>query len=139
MLIPLFTFIGGLLFSIPIVGLPFTVLHDTLYWLLVQFVLRSSYLWDRVPPLRLPLALVGVPVSVLGYVFMSLTPALNPEVKLKKYALGSMCDGWPLSLTVIAFGQTNQTFMKDLVFPRWVNEWLERLREAGRQHTGDDK
>jgi hypothetical protein len=99
-LVPLFTFAGGLLVGIPIIGLVFALLYDTLQFLFRLCLVGTGRLWDRVPLLRVPLALVGIPLAVLGYVVTTLTPGTNAQVKYEKAFTAAMCDGWPLSHSI---------------------------------------
>ena len=96
-IIPVFTFLGGVLAGIPGVALVFWTVVESLLWLLRTLLSTSSRLWRRAPLLRLPLAVAGVVVSVLGYAYVSLTPGVNAGTKYRKLVLAAMCDAWPLS------------------------------------------
>jgi hypothetical protein len=58
-------------------------------------ILGTSWLWDRMPLMRLPVALIGVPVAALGAVYTILVPWMTRESSDEKHFL---CRAWPLSL-----------------------------------------
>ena len=53
-----------------------------------------SRTWERLPLLRLPLALIGVPVALLSYVTVCLSAVSNRADKRYKLTL---CDSFPYS------------------------------------------
>lgn len=91
--------VGGCLLFFPPIGLIY-VLVMTLIWLpSAGFVLGTIWLWEKVRILRLPIALIGVPIVALIEAFLFLMP--NPDQKDKELKL-MICDAWPLSKDVVS-------------------------------------
>jgi hypothetical protein len=80
------------------------VTYDLILWpfaavWLVLFLgplLAASWLWERVPLLRLPLGILGVPAAILGGIYVGLMPA-SGEFASKPLKL-LICWTWPFSL-----------------------------------------
>lgn len=70
----------------------------SLIYILLFFgpLLGLSWLWLRAPLLRAPVALVGVPLAVIGSAYVALIPSMGePESRITKLLL---TDLWPYSL-----------------------------------------
>lgn len=95
------TFLGGIIMVIPLVGLVF-VLCLSLVWLaFVGVLLGTAWLWHRTPAWVHPLvAVVGIPVAVVGNVFLALSPGGGvPEDMLAKHTKQVLCQQWPYATT----------------------------------------
>jgi len=86
------TFTLGLLVKISfgILLLPFSVLWVVLF---LGPLLLLSWLWNKVPLLRVPLAIVGVPLAVLGNIYVWLIPSMG-ELE-SRYAKIALCETFP--------------------------------------------
>ena len=73
----------------------------SLIWTVVFLgpLLGLSWLWDRVPLLRLPLAVIGIPLALLGSVFVALIPSMG-EMESRQQKL-YLCWAWPFSLDLM--------------------------------------
>ena len=78
--------------------LPFTVVWIVLF---LGPLIATSWLWDRAPLLRLPLAIPGVPLAILGGICVGLMPARD-EFASKSMKL-LICWTWPFSLDYLAY------------------------------------
>jgi len=94
------TFVLGILVAMTF-GLllaPFSII-----WVVLFFapLLGLSWLWGKAPLLRIPLAIVGIPLAVLGYIYTSLIPSMGEnESKATKLRL---CLMWPFTWEYWAF------------------------------------
>ena len=112
------TFVGGCLVSFTF-GL--LLLPLSLVWVVVFMgpLLGMSWLWDRAPLLRLPVGVLGVPLAVLGGVYVSLVPSMG-ELDSRAVKL-LVCWTWPFSLDYMRY----RTAPDQLDFERW-----QRLQKA---------
>ena len=111
--------VGGLTFGLAL--LPFNLI----WMLLLGFLLGTSWLYCRLPPLRVPLALVGVPVALLSEVYISCMPSMGDlEARRTKLFLTWM---WPYSLDWLGY-----TAGKSVDVQR-LGELVRVARQAGIQ------
>jgi hypothetical protein len=97
-LIPITTASLGCLIAIPPIGLAY-VLIMTLVWApLSGLLIGMSHLWERVSLLQPLLALIGIPLALIGGIFISLMPNPDREDKIIKLAI---CDSFPFSHKVL--------------------------------------
>jgi hypothetical protein len=118
------TSVGGCLVALTF-GL--LLLPLSLIWVVVFMgpLLGMSWLWERVWPLRIPLAVIGVPLAVLGATYTSLVPSMGEfDSRATKHLI---CWTWPFSLDYLHF-QSNPDCL-DLGEERW-----ERLAKVLRQN-----
>jgi hypothetical protein len=88
------TFILGILVSLTF-GL--LLIPVSLIWILFFLgpLMGLSWLWLRLPVLRLPIAIVGIPLATIGHVFVTLMPSMGEwESRLSKMLL---CETWPFT------------------------------------------
>jgi hypothetical protein len=89
------TSVGGCLVSLTfgLLLIPLTVIWKTFFlWPL----LGLSWAWDKVPLLRIPLAVVGIPLAAVGATYVALVPSMGDmESRVIKMVL---CETWPFSL-----------------------------------------
>lgn len=89
------TFVLGLLvtFTFGLLLLPISIV-----WLIVFLgpLLALSWLWLRVPPLRLPLAVLGVPWAIVGRIYVQLMPSMGDMYGRVQKLL--IAETWPYSL-----------------------------------------
>ena len=65
-----------------------------LIWLpLISAALITGWLWRKAPPLRVPLALIGIPIVVITDTFSQLTLMPDPDNTLGN---SKACSSWPL-------------------------------------------
>jgi hypothetical protein len=75
---------GGVLFLLPF----------TLLWALILAVLTgTSWLWEKVPPLRLLLIVIGVPLAWFGCILIFMVPDPKEDALAKR----ALADQWPLT------------------------------------------
>ncbi|NVM23139.1 MAG: tetratricopeptide repeat protein [Desulfobacterales bacterium] len=86
-------FFTGCLLAIPPIGLVYVSIMSLIWLPSLGFMRGSSWLWEKIPFLRLPLALIGVPIVVVIGAFLLLAPNPDETDKIAKFA---MCDSWPL-------------------------------------------
>jgi hypothetical protein len=89
------TFVGGCLVSCTF-GL--LLIPLSFIWMVVFLgpLLGLSWLWDKTPILRVPLAMVGIPLAALGTVYVALIPSMG-ETESRAIKL-VLFDTWPFSL-----------------------------------------
>jgi hypothetical protein len=89
------TFVGGCLVSCTF-GL--LLIPLSIIWLVFFLwpLLGLSWLWDKAPILRIPLAIVGIPLAALGSVYVALIPSMG-EIQSRAVKL-VLCDTWPFTL-----------------------------------------
>jgi hypothetical protein len=89
------TSVGGCLVSLTfgLLLIPLTIIWRVLFsWPL----LGLSWAWDKVPLLRIPLAVVGIPLAAVGATYVALIPSMGDmESRVMKMVL---CETWPFSL-----------------------------------------
>jgi len=74
------------------------------FFFFLEPLLFLSWLWEVAPLLRLPIALVGLPLAFLADTYISLCPSLMPWGKFgSKAADLALCDSWPFSRDFLAF------------------------------------
>lgn len=61
---------------------------------LLGSLVALSQTWERASLLRAPLAVVGVPLALVGYIFVALITSPTREDKMLKLAI---CDSFPFS------------------------------------------
>jgi hypothetical protein len=118
------TSLGGCLVALTF-GL--LLLPLSLIWIVVFLgpLLGMSWLWERVWPLRIPLAVIGVPLAVLGATYTSLVPSMGEfDSRATKHLI---CWTWPFSLDYLHFDSNPDCL--DLGEERW-----ERLAKVLRQN-----
>lgn len=70
----------------------------SLIWLVVFLgpLFALSWMWLRMPILRIPIALLGVPWAVLASAYVALTPHMG-DMRGRVHKL-LICDSWPFTL-----------------------------------------
>jgi len=99
----------------------------SLIWVLLFLgpLLVLSWLWQNVPPLRIPLGIIGIPLAVLGTVYTCLMPSMGDlESRVTKLLL---CRTWPFSLECWAL-----ICGKDIVRQEECSEFGAVLHRLGR-------
>ena len=91
------TFVGGLIMALPLIGLIFVLLLSIMWLPFFALLLGSAWLWHRAPQVTYPLiALIGVPVALLGWVYCTLMPGGgDPDDMQAKRQKQTMCALWP--------------------------------------------
>ncbi len=116
--IPLFpvSCVAGCLFALAAVPL---LLALSIVWIVVFLgpLLALSWLWLRLPLLRVPLAVVGLPFAVLGYALVFVVPETPEDVdaKLSKLLLAIM---WPYSAVMWEWDMSGR-----VASPAWGREF----------------
>ncbi len=89
------TSVGGCLISLTfgLLLIPLGIIWNVFFlWPL----LGLSWAWDKVPLLRIPLAIVGIPLAAVGATYVALVPSMGDMgSRVMKLVL---CETWPFSL-----------------------------------------
>jgi hypothetical protein len=89
------TSVGGCLVAVTfgLLLIPITIIWQFFVWPL----LGLSWAWDKVPLLRIPLAIVGIPLAAMGTTYVALMPSMGGDLgeRLNKFLI---CETWPFSL-----------------------------------------
>ena len=89
------TSVGGCLVSLTfgLLLIPLGIIWNVFFlWPL----LGLSWAWDKVPLLRIPLAIVGIPLAAVGATYVALVPSMGDMgSRMMKLVL---CETWPFSL-----------------------------------------
>jgi len=93
-LVPVTTFSLRWLLAIPPLRMVYALVMSMVSIPLLGSLVLLSRTWDRAPVLRLPLALVGVPIALISYVFVVLTTTHSRGEKILKLAI---CEAFPFS------------------------------------------
>lgn len=86
--------VGGCLVALTfgLLLIPITIIWQFFVWPL----LGLSWAWDKVPLLRIPLAIVGIPLAAMGTTYVALMPSMGDlGERLNKFLI---CETWPFSL-----------------------------------------
>lgn len=89
------TFVGGCLVSCTfgLLLIPLSLIWMTLF---LGPLMGLSWLWDKTPILRIPIAIVGVPLAAIGSTYVALIPSMGEmESRVTKLVF---CETWPFSL-----------------------------------------
>jgi len=70
-----------------------------------------SWTWDKVPPLRIPAAILGIPAAVLGDAYARIMPSIGEESRITRTLV---CRSWPFSLQFMAFKSLKTAPTSDL-------------------------
>ena len=70
-----------------------------------------SWLWDKVPQLRIPAAILGIPAAVLGNTYTAIMPSIGEESRITRTLV---CRTWPFSLQFMAFKSLRTAPTSDL-------------------------
>jgi len=70
-----------------------------------------SWLWDKVPLLRIPAAILGIPAAVLGDVYTAIAPSIGEESRITRTLV---CRTWPFSRQFVAFKSLKTAPTSDL-------------------------
>jgi hypothetical protein len=95
----------------------------SLIWMVffMRPLLGLSWLWERAPLLRVPLAIIGIPIAAIGYVYTLCVPSMGErdahDVKL------NLCRTWPFSLDYLRYRRGEPELEMD--YERW-----ERIRNV---------
>lgn len=94
------TFVLGILVNLTFGLLLFPM---SLIWtvLFLGPLLGLSWLWRKLPFLRIPLAIIGIPIAILGSVYTAMMPSMG-EIESRVIKL-LLCETWPFSLECSAF------------------------------------
>jgi len=91
-----------------------------LYLLPVDFIWMSlflgpllglSWLWDKVPLLRIPAAILGIPAAVLGDAYGAIMPSIGEKSRITRTLV---CRTWPFSLEFVAYKSLKTAPTSDL-------------------------
>ena len=131
------TFVLGILVSITF-GL--LLMPLSLIWaILLGPLLALSWLWSRVPLLRIPLGLFGIPLAVIGNIYVCLTPSMGEfESRFAKLAL---CQTFPYTLDCWSFlgGRRDLEFEYPTDFDRVVTRLCRRDPTISQYFKGLDE
>jgi len=86
----------------PLIRLTFGVLLiplELLWFLLLGILLLLSWLWVKIPPIRLLLVPLGVALASLANIYVSLVPDMGR--KYQKAVKAALCGSWPYTLYVL--------------------------------------
>ncbi len=100
------TLVLGLLVkvSLGVLLIPFSLIWVALF---MGPLLGLSWLWRKVPLLRIPVACCGIPIAVLGDTYSALLPSMGEwESRFSKLAL---CETFPFSLDCLALMRGKRT------------------------------
>jgi hypothetical protein len=92
--VPITTFMLKYLLIIPPFRLGYALVMSLVSIPLLGLLVAMSQAWERASFLQFALALIGVPVALSGYVFISLTTTHSRSEKMLKLAI---CDSFPFS------------------------------------------
>ncbi len=97
------TFVLGLIFSIPIVGL--ILLPLSLVWMLLFMgpLFGLSYLYEKVVVLRPFVAIIGIPIALVGDTFVALIPSMGE--KSSRFSKMVICQTFPYSWSFLKLQQ----------------------------------
>jgi hypothetical protein len=70
-----------------------------------------SWFWDKVPQLRIPAAILGIPAAVLGNTYTAIMPSIGEESRITRTLV---CRTWPFSLQFMAFKSLRTAPTSDL-------------------------
>jgi hypothetical protein len=96
------TFISGLLSAIPLLGFVYVLAVTFIWQLFLWPLVGCAWLWSRLPAwLSWPSALLGIPLAIVGDVFLKLTGALSadPDDRLGHLVKQSICQQWPYAFS----------------------------------------
>lgn len=80
-----------------------------------------SWTWDKVPLLRIPAAILGIPAAVFGDAYTAIMPSIGEESRITRTLV---CRTWPFSLQFMAFKSIKTAPTSDL------EQVLSRLASA---------
>jgi hypothetical protein len=83
-----------------------------------------SWVWDNIPLLRIPAAILGIPAAVLGYAYTAIMPSIGEESRITRTLV---CRTWPFSLQFMEFKSMKTTPTSDL------REVLSRLASTSHE------
>ena len=70
-----------------------------------------SWLWDKVPLLRIPAAILGIPAAVLGDAYAAIMPSIGEETRITRTLV---CRTWPFSRGFVAYKSLKTSPASDL-------------------------
>jgi len=70
-----------------------------------------SWVWDNIPLLRIPAAILGIPAAVLGYAYTAIMPSIGEDSRIGRTLV---CQTWPFSLQFMAFKSIKTAPTSDL-------------------------
>jgi hypothetical protein len=68
--------------------------------LFLRPLIGLSWVWDNIPLLRIPAAILGIPAAVLGEAYTAIMPSIGEESRIIRLLI---CRTWPFSLQFMAF------------------------------------
>jgi hypothetical protein len=87
-------------------------------------LLGLSWLWNKVPLLRIPTAILGIPVAVLGNAYTAMMPSMgDTKSRVSKLLI---CQTWPYSRQFMAYTSDRSHCHPDL------DQILDRLASRDR-------
>jgi hypothetical protein len=92
------TLVSGIIAAIPLVNLAYILLITLIWQMFLWPLLALAWAWEKLPKLIQPvLALPGIPLAVLGNVFVSLHGAMSadPEDRVGHFTKQGLCQQWP--------------------------------------------
>jgi hypothetical protein len=101
------TFVLGILVT---VSFGLLLLPFSLFWVVLFMgpLLGLSWLWSKVPFLRIPVGCCGIPIAVIGYIYCVLLPSMGElDSRFSKLAL---CETFPFTLDCWAFVSGKRLF-----------------------------
>jgi hypothetical protein len=116
--------------------------YDLILWPLVLVwivlfmgpLLAMSWLWEKAPLLRLPLAILGVPAAILGGIYVGLMPAMG-EFASKPMKLLT-CWTWPFSLDYLQYQRGEDLEDERLIRIQSILEWHRETDALALARTG---
>ena len=100
----LITFVLGIILSVPLLGLVLLSLANVIWLSMLGLLMGSSWLWIKVPILRLLLLLPGIAIANMAYLFVILIPDMGE--KYQKATKLAICETWPKSYTFLVASKT---------------------------------
>ena len=110
------TFISGLVAAIPLVNLVYILALSLVWQFFMWPLIAGAWTWSRLPAwLSWPVAVICVPLALVGDVFLKLTGALSadPEDRIGHFAKQSMCQRWPYVFAHADDGRTLVAVIQD--------------------------
>lgn len=74
---------------------------NLIWWVFMGPLLALSWLWGKAPLIRIPIAILGIPLAVAGDIYVSIMPSMG-ETKSRVSKL-VFCQTWPFSWECLRF------------------------------------
>ena len=105
----------------------------SLVWIVLFLgpLLATSWLWDRAPLLRLPVAILGIPLAILGAIYVGMMPAMGEFASRPVKLL--ICWTWPFSLDYLAHQRGEDLEEEGASRLQSILEWHRSTAELARR------